>query len=200
MSEKEAPTQHVKKLPAIILAKRIFYILLITAFFWFLALFPDIGYSGWAKITHVEPHSSEGYIIVDSYVDVTFNPVFYPLSWFFGKGHVFGPIKTISVMEHAGHWILSELADEVVFSVMLAELIKNLMFLLILVTAIEIIGERKLHLCLIAGAIGFHFASYIGAFIGLFVGGFLIFFLAYLLEKRGYVLLEGEKREGFVID
>jgi len=102
-------------------------------------------------------------------------------------------------MEHASHWILSELADEVVFSIMMVESTKNIVFLFIMVTAIEIIGERKLHFCILGGAVGFYFASYIGAFVGLFLGGFLIFFLAYLLEKRGYTLLEKERKE-LVVD
>jgi len=199
MSRKEALIQRIKKFPAIAIAKRVFYIILITGFFWLLASFPGIGYSGWAQIEHVESHSGEGYIIVDSYIDVTFNPVFYPLSWFFGKGHIVGPAKTISIMEHASHWILSELADEVVFSIMMVESTKNIVFLFIMVTAIEIIGERKLHFCILGGAVGFYFASYIGAFVGLFLGGFLIFFLAYLLEKRGYTLLEKERKE-LVVD
>lgn len=200
MAEKENLIQFIRKLPVTAIAKAILYILLLTALFGLLAMFPNVGYSGKAHVKSVDPYYAGGSIYVEADVDVTFNPILYPLSWLFGEGHISRPIWSVSVMEHVGHWTINDLEDSVLFSAMLSELIRNFLFLFIMVASIEIVRQRKLHLCLLAGVFGFYFGGFIGAFVGLFIGGFSIFLLLPYLEELGYewFLEENEraKREG----
>jgi len=158
-----------------------------------LGLFNGIGY----KVCSIDEvlftiHSRMGYADAVFYVDITFNPILYPIYWLKGFGSIKGNYSMMYVPESykpgefgGPIWGISEKERYDTYITFLATsgITSNFVSLLFLTALIEIIGHRKAYFVILCGLVGFAVADLLGVIIGAILGLIILLYMSFKNPK-----------------
>jgi peptide/nickel transport system permease protein len=168
-----------------------------------LGTFKGVGYlvEGIQEISFT-PYYNYGYADAVFAVNMTFNPLLYPFQWLIGEGIISKNIS-MTYLPHAyerGEWGppifggSEEHYANYISYVVSSATFANILILLVLTIAIELLQWRVSYISLFAGLLGFLVMSINGMLIGLIIGFVLAMHIAKskyklsLVGVRGYVL------------
>lgn len=186
------------------LFSRAIFVLGIALLFAFLGFFGGIGYhvNQINEISFV-PNPRLGYADASFAIDITYNPVTYPLYWMLGKGSISGNVSMTYLPESYersewGQGIYGASAKDrygnYISYLVFWGVFENFLVLIVFGIAAEILKCRVLYVPLLIGTLGFLCAGLAGIVIGIVAG---IFVALYLRKKklgsgltglRGYVV------------
>jgi len=185
----------------LVFAEKVVVSIVIAVVFSILMMTPGYGYKGSAE-TKVLYADAIGYLWVDAYINITYHPLFFPLSWLNGKGKYMGEFIFISrptyyftnLNERTGDMSAAianrspaDLQREALERSAIKQLYINIPFLLLAILAIQILSLQDLYIGWVLSVIVFSFFLEGEAF-----AVFLAFLLIVILEKW-------KAKEGFLL-
>jgi hypothetical protein len=170
--------------------------LLFALLFTFLGFFSGPGY----HVNQMEEVSFDrdfglGFANATFACDVVFNPLVYPFYWFAGGGHIVGNFSMMYVPEgysQGGRAFYGDYASdrypEYLTYLTTWGTLPNLVVLLFITLAVEVVGRRILYLLILSGILGFYAFVLIGTIVGVLVGYLAVLLASKLARERGYTL------------
>jgi hypothetical protein len=127
--------------------------------------------------------------------DIVFNPLVYPFYWFAGAGHLVGNFSMMYVPEGyspGGRAFYGSYPEdrypEYLTYVTTWGTLPNMVVLLLITLAVEVVGRRVSYLLLLSGILGFYVFALIGTVVGIIAGCLAVLLASKLARTRGYTL------------
>ena len=169
---------------------------LFALLFTFLSFFSGPGY----HVNQMEEVSFDryfglGFANATFQCDIVFNPLVYPFYWFTGSGHFVGNFSMMYVPEgysQGGRAFYGSFPrdryPEYLTYVTTWGTLPNLVVLLFITLAVEVVGRRILYLFLLSGILGFYAFTLVGTVVGVIAGCLAALLASRLARARGYTL------------
>jgi hypothetical protein len=164
----------------------VLFALLLTLF----GVFDGLGYHGYARELSIDESSALGYNVAFS-CDIIYDPITYPSYWVMGRGQVSGTFEIsdapLGMLTGRVFGFRQERESMYLLGMLTWGSTINLIGLLGLTVAIEIIQKRSLYLILLCGMFGFYVFNLLGVLFGI-IAGSLVALLLLRLWRDNFIV------------